>query len=154
MIYEPSSRVINEYSNMASTSDVSTTADSPGSVVDNESTHHLLGSTPPGTLQHTEIDETAVDGVEALLEKSAEIRLAEKEAKDAILEAVKKMKALKKATVVDISQEISEMMEAIDEFPTPHSSAYSSASSSRSSSPVRPRERYHGPNDSNLPAVT
>jgi hypothetical protein len=60
----------------------------------------------------------------------AELRIAEKEAKDAVLQAVQKMRALKVVTAVDLSKELQQLTEIMEEFPSPPSTPTTSESSS------------------------
>jgi hypothetical protein len=60
--------------------------------------------------------------------ESSEIRIAEREAKEAILNAVKKMRELNVATTVDLSKELHELRQLIYESPS-----YSASDSGRSS---------------------
>ncbi|KAI1868992.1 hypothetical protein JX265_006971 [Neoarthrinium moseri] len=112
------------------------TAEAQGSTVAVQTTEDQPISNSSGASQLQEGDQTPVDQAESIMEESAEIRMAEKEAKDAILEAVKKMRALKMATKVDISKELAELIDAAEEFPSPPDSVNTSTVSTRSPSPT------------------
>lgn len=108
---------------------VSLTPETSDPVIDEQAT-----AEPELSTENVQDKEVQGDGKSANSEDGAEpvdSRIAEKAAKDALLEAVEKMKALKAAMTVDLSKEYSQLVEIIGEF---HSTPGSSRTSSRSSS--------------------